>query len=225
MRIDNIDLGEVLEKSDKQKLYARLVKGKNPDDFKMLSSDLGREVVMVMGSDGIDTLTKLSDYEKLLYIGHKEEYLDSKLKAGFVYKLFVFSLSEQPPLATWENVLSYSHKLYPATRHFTSHFLPALKELKIQEVEKSLGYSLMEVEHAGVQDERFITYERFKKSVLSINLFRAFLYFSFHLKELYSGDGFTYTEKGKAIMREYLFPNQPVIGLSHLSIFDLNPRK
>ena len=51
---------------------------------------------------------------------------------------------------------------------------------------------------------------------------RAFLYHIVHLRELFSGDGFTYEEDGKKGLREYIAPNCRLEELGEYHLIDMN---
>lgn len=66
-----------------------------------------------------------------------------------------------------------------------------------------------------------MTYERFKKSKPTLINARSFLYFTLHLRELFSGDGYTYTSSGKRGLMEYFAPNKPINQLGECVIIDI----
>lgn len=202
-------------------LCGRIIRGKKPADFTTLSDDPSRELVMLMGPDGLTKIMGKSGYEMLVAIGYEPEYLEHKVNEGNLFKLVVFPEGGAAKIATWDNVVDVVSSVYPEAELKLRRHLAAFKKKSFAEIESEAGFRFLDVEKAGKSDPRFMTYDRFRSSFGSLSETRAFLYFSVHLRELFSGDGYTYDSKGTRGMMEYIVPNKPIAELGDHRIVDI----
>ena len=61
-----------------------------------------------------------------------------------------------------------------------------------------------DIDKSGQSDPNFMTYKRFKQSKGTLIDVRAFFYFTLHFRELFSGNGYTYNQKGERTVKEYI---------------------
>ena len=210
--------GQVLAVSG---LCGRIIRGKKPADFTTLTDDPNRELVMLMGPDGLTKIMGKSGYEMLVAIGYEPEYLEHKVQEGNQFKLVVFPEGGAAKLATWDNVVEVVSSVYPDVASKLRRFLPSFKSQSFSQIEQNAGFRFLDVEKAGKNDYRFMTYDRFRLSQGNLWEARAFLYFTIHLRELFSGDGYTYDSQGNKGMMEYIVPNKPITELGDHRIVDI----
>lgn len=202
-------------------LCGRIIRGKNPEDFETLTDDPNRKVVMLIGEDGLENILGKTGYEMLVAIGYEKDYIQRKVNEGNKFKLVVFEEGSQAMLATWENLVKIIDMIYPAVTQKVANAIPQLKNTPFEQIEKSADYGFSQVDKNGPSDENFMTYDRFVKSQGSLEDVRAFLYFTIHLRELFSGDGYTYTFDGKKELKEYFIPNLPIKDIPNHEIMDI----
>ncbi len=202
-------------------LCGRLIRGKNPDDFKTLTDDPERKIVMLIDPEGLQKMLGKTGYEMLIEVGYEPDYLVHKINEGNQFKLVVFSSDGAAKLATWDNIFEMVKKMYPQVI-FPIAIQSALVDTAFDNLERKAGFSFLDVEKIGKSDKRFMTYERFLESNQSLVDYRAFLYFSIHLRELYSGDGWTYDSNGNKGVMEYIIPNLPLAQLGSYEIVDID---
>jgi|GEM_PF-28087 len=216
-------------------LCGRILRGKKPADFETLTDDPSRLLVMFMGPDGLQTLLGKNGYEMLVAIGYQPDYLEHKVKEGNLFKLAVFPEGRAAKLATWDNVIEMVSEVYPVIKSDLVRALPELIRRPFSywnAVAATRGFDspvtangssvFLPVEKAGKQHENFMTYERFLASRRDEFSVRSFLYFSVHLRELFSGDGYTYDDQGKRGMMEYIGRNLKISELGEYQLVDIN---
>jgi len=202
-------------------ICGRIIRGKKPEDFTTLTDDPDRKIVMLVDPDGLASLLGKNGYEMLIQIGYEPDYLKHKVKEGNQFKLVVFPEGGAAQLATWDNVFAMVEQVYPDLK-FPAQIKADFKALPFAEIEKQASFKFLDVEKAGKNDSRFMTYQRFVQSAQTLADYRAFLYFTIHLREQYSGDGWTYDAQGNRGVKEYIIPNLPIADLGPSEMIDLD---
>ena len=202
-------------------LCGRIIRGKKPEDFETLTDDPLRKLVLLVGPDGLENLLGKTGYDMLIEIGYDKDYLVRKVKEGNEFKLVVFPEGGPAKLATWDNVIEVVSGVYPEVASKLWSNLNALKSTPFKDIETKAGFDFSEVDKIGPSDLRYMTYDRFKASAGSLMDARAFLYFTIHLRELFSGDGYTYTNEGRRGLMEFIVPNKPIRELGDNEILDI----
>ncbi|MCX6744865.1 MAG: hypothetical protein NTX82_05055 [Candidatus Parcubacteria bacterium] len=202
-------------------ICGRIIRGQKPSDFASLTDDPERKIVMLVDPDGLAKLLGKSGYDMLIEVGYQPDYLEHKVKEGNQFKLAVFPEGGAAQLATWDNIFAMVSQVYPDIT-FSSPIKNGLKSKSFAQIEKLAGFKFLDAEKAGKNDSRFMTYKRFLKSDQTLADFRAFLYFTIHLRELYSGDGWTYDDKGNRGVKEYIIPNLPIADLGPSELIDID---
>ncbi len=214
----------------------RAIRGKKPKDFEKLTDDPNRKIVMMFGPDGMHEAIGKTHYGVMLDVAcYNAAYLEGKVNDGFQFKMVVFPEGGAVKLATWPNVAELVAEIYPAIASNVRRALPALKTTLWETwnsqaisrgfpVPKSKDRSaFLEVEETGNQDKRFMTYERFLSSARDAFSVRAFLYFTVHLREQFSGDGYTTNATGQQAVMEYICRSpEKISDLGDHRIIDLN---
>ncbi|MFX1398777.1 MAG: hypothetical protein ACFFAS_17235 [Promethearchaeota archaeon] len=136
--------------------------------------------------------------------------------------MVVFEAGSEVDIATWSNVIKLVSKIYPGVSEKIYRQLENLRTTKFETIEEAAGFDFSEVDKAGKADPWFITYDKYKKSPESLVAIRAFLYFTVHLRELFSGHGSTYTGDGKKGLMEYIVPNKRISDLGPHKIIDIH---
>lgn len=203
-------------------LCGRIIRGTNDKDFLSLTDDPNRKLVMLMGPDGLESILGKNGYESLVEIGYESAYIEHKVVIeGNKFKLVVFKEGKNANIATWDNVIEIVSGVYTSVANKLFSQKEALKTISFERIEKYAGFKFNEVDKIGVSDSRFMNLERFEKSTGSLDETRAFLYFTVHLRELFSGDGYTYTFDGKKGLMEYIVPNMHISDLDSSLVIDM----
>jgi len=203
-------------------ICGRILRGKSPKDFETLTDDPDRKLIMLMGGDGLERILGKSGYEALITIGYMLEYIEYKIKSGFEFKLVIFNEGEIAKLATWDNVAHIVSEIYPQAKIKIYSKLAELKSTPYSEIERDANRKFNIIDKVGPEDKNFMTYERFNNSEGTLIDVRAFLYHTIHLRELFSGDGFTYEEEGNKSLKEYIAPNCRLEELGEYYLIDMN---
>jgi hypothetical protein len=199
-------------------LCGRILRGRpnqTPDEFETLTdTPQSRIVIMLTDSNGLSQFFGKSDYQKCITVGHAPHHIESKVKAGYVYKLVVFP-ETSALLGTWDSVFNLCAEVYPdITNSIRQHSSEIVKLAKtggndpLVPFEKAAGYLFKDVDDAN--HPKFMDIDRYRKSSQGMLELRALLYHTLHLRELFRGDGFTYDESGRKGVKEYLMRNQPI---------------
>ncbi len=112
-------------------------------------------------------------------------------------------------------------EIYPEVKKKIYNRLEELKNTPFSEIEKRADRKFNEIDKNGTEDSNFMTYERFKQSEGTLVDVRAFLYHTVHLRELFSGDGFTYEEDRQRGLKEYIAPNCKLEELGEYHLIDM----
>jgi len=203
-------------------LMGRIIRGKDEEDFLTLSDDPLRQLVMLVGPDGLTSMLTNSAYDMLIKLGHEPEFIHREINAGKRFKLAVFPWKGEALLATWENVVRAVSEVYPVIAERLSQKLGFIQSLRFEEFEMLARHSFAEVDAAGPTDSRYMTYGRLRMRPYINGLdMRMFLYFTVRILELFGGDGHTYSVDGVRGVHEYIFPNCPLTDLGGHQVIDL----
>lgn len=202
-------------------LCGRMIRGKKPSDYDHLTDDTNRKIVMLIGPDGLEELLGKSGYDALNLLGYTKDHIAERVTAGYKFKLAVFEEGRDAHVADWDNMTALAAEIYPDIRNQLESHLDELKSTSFATIEEAAGFSFAEVDHIGIADPRYMTHERYLMSPQDLVSTRAFHYFTLHLRELYSGDGYTYDKNGKKGVLEYAIPNKPIHELGKHALIDI----
>lgn len=198
----------------------RLIRGKSAADFESLTNDPTRKLVFLMDSQGLQELEGKSGYQQLIAIGHTPQHILEEVQSkGNRYKLVVWPGGQGPDRpATWDNVAELMKDVYPDVAAKVAARLPELKAADFSHWEQQAGYHFADVKPG---DERYIHYDQLKEREGTALEVRQFLYNACHLRELYTGDGFTKKADGTQGVPEYISPNLRIEDLPGARVIDV----
>jgi nicotinamidase-related amidase len=230
------DAGRPVNRGAVQGVVGRIIRGRQPSDFETLTDDPKRGLVMLVDSEGLEGLIGCAGntYAMLKAVGYTDHHIADLEAKGTQFKLVVFpdSPASAAKLATWDNLLDLVQMAYPDAAPKLGQQLQALEAVSrifepnlgfIGNIQRRAGYKFADVKDPG--DPRFMDYVTYAKSRHTDELVaaRAFLYHTLHLRELYSGDGYTYNDSGQRGVPEYFVPNLPLTKLGDHLVIDLAP--
>jgi hypothetical protein len=203
-------------------LCARILRGVSDKCFSTLSPDPGRKVVMLTDASEVLKLAGKSIEQILMCIGYSQSDIHAKLvEEKNSFKVLVANTEGSLKLANWDGVFEVACIVYP---HLADKLLmqkEVVTKLPFDRIQNLAGYSFSEVQNYGITDPRFMTEERFAKSIGNVVDVRAFFYHTFQLRELYSGDGYTRKPCGQVGVIEYIAPNILLDSLKNYRLIDL----
>jgi len=196
-----------------ENVYGRVTKGKEPKHFEKLATQDWKRLAWVMGPDSLVDLIGMSPLQISEYCGMMPGWVKGYLDSGYEFKIVFFSpiKKDTTQRADWDGMLSLVEQTYPEV--WDTKIKEWTEDLKTKEwsyFEEKADYNFLEVSQKGENDDRFVSAERLAEQESSLLNARAFLYFQIGAKELYAGDGFTYSTKGERGTPEYLTVNFPL---------------
>jgi len=204
-------------------IFGKIMRGKKPEDFLNLSENEDRKLVMVMGQDGLEKISKLRGQALLIAIGYQREYIHRLIDQGYYFKFIMFETSKDVIVcpANWPGVARMVLEVYPdTTLAWLKHF-ETLKTKVFTDWQESTDRPFALTDKAGKDNPSFITYPRFLDGQQTALDLRSFLYFTVRLTDLYSGDGFVRDENGRRTMKEFITANRPIAKLKRFVLVDL----
>jgi hypothetical protein len=211
-------------------LCGRILRGRpnqTPDEFETLTdTPQSRIVIMLTDSNGLSRFFGKTDYQKCVIVGHAPHHIETKVKAGYVYKLVVFP-ETSALVGTWESVFNLTTQVYPDIASSVHQHSGEIRKMAVsggiaplQPFEKDAGYLFKDVDDPA--HPKFMDIDRYRQSAQSLVELRALLYHTLHLRELFRGDGYTYDEHGRMGVKEYLMRNCPIATIPGHVLINLN---
>ncbi|MFX1490146.1 MAG: hypothetical protein ACFFBI_13415 [Promethearchaeota archaeon] len=202
-------------------IMGKITRGKTPKDFRTLTHESSRKIVMLMGSDGLERILGKSGLESLVEIGYTQDHIHYLISQGFKFKLIIFNPISSCLLATWDNAAKLASEVYPKVKKKIFNQIEQLKKIPFENIEKESSMIWRDIDKSGPSDLNFMTYKRFKKSKGTLIDVRAFFYFTLHFRELFSGDAFTYNEQGERTLKEFICVNQKLKSFPDYRLIDV----
>jgi hypothetical protein len=173
-------------------IMGRIILGQKSEDFGRLSANPERKIGMFLGPDGLHELIGKPGAEMFKIVAHTGEYLQSKINAGYEFRLAVFP-SQDAEIATTENFLDMVCRVHPTVAPLIEQYREHLDPRKVpfEVIQNMAGYSFQEVDDNGLTDPRYINTERLLSRSPTLATVRAFLYHVEGMRELFRGDGYT----------------------------------
>jgi len=202
------------------KLVGRVLKGKTEKDFETLTNDSARKIVFLMGNEGLEQLIGLNNAQILDKIGYTPDYIERLEREGYRFKLVIFKRrGEDGLLATWDNVVRLTEKVYPGVAAKVKAALPELKSKTFSQLQSQAPSAFSTVDKAGATDPAYFDEERLANCEGKPWQVRAFLFYRVRLMDFFSGDGYTVSADGKRGLKEFIVANKPIKLLpAHLMI-------
>ena len=196
------------------KLVGRVLRGSISDDFLKLSPDENRKLIMFMDSTGLQQLLGKDTRTILQIIGYPEDYMKQLFTNKTQFKLVVATKGDNIVSGTWDNLLKLVKDVYGKTS-------------KVSEaLEKNLG-SLKKIKFDDIMKQKVdafsgkMTQQELEERKGDLWEIRMFLKDVLNLNKLYSGDGYTYNDKGERGVKEYFSKNMELTQLGDYSLMDL----
>lgn len=225
-RVENL-IGRIVKgRRDKPEEFLQLTDDAIDRTAFMFGED-GVEKLLEIAAKFEHTDGKLSNgaaLEMFHLIGFEESYVKEKISQNVRFELLIISKSSFMndsgsfvEVASWDGICSLVEHVFPRIHPICCKYLDQLKTTTFEEIKKMADFDFGEIRRFGsshplyFNEEKFFEYCKEKKltkneepSLLDI---RTFFYYACGMRELYSGDGWTYTEKGVKGLKEYLGQN------------------
>ena len=179
-----------------------------------------------------------------LQLGFGEEWLDTKLKEGRLFKLAIFpSASADAVPATWEGISGLLESNYPEVwRGALATHWPSIVALNFEDIQAQADYGMREANLTGRYDHttgesehpNYMSLQRFERRIrqqqeggrpVSLVEARQFLFDEIGIRELFKGDGYTYDDEGVRGPREYVARNGKLAEISGAVVIDVVPSR
>ena len=206
-------------------LVGRVLRGSNDIDFLKLSPDENRKLIMFMDSTGLQQLLGKDTRTILQIIGYPEDYMEQLFTNKTQFKLVVATKGDNIVSGTWDNLLKLVKDAYGETSKVSKALeknLESLKTIKFDDIMKQKD-SVFSGKMTQQELEKRVEKRVEKRDGNLCNLWeiRMFLNDVLNLNKLYSGDGYTYNDKGERGVPEYFSKNMELTQLGEYSLMDL----
>jgi hypothetical protein len=221
--------GERVDLPDDSVLRGRIMRGMNDKDFELLGS-AERDLVFIMGPDGLSELPGIDPYTALDRIALTRKYVAGRIRQGYSFRLLVFPGGDGAPLATWDNALDMVAGIHPELSDDIETHRDALKHTPFKEFAKDVSESLDDIQLAGPSHPDYMSLEKYLQLPAHERAnpakLRRLLFHVEHLGTYFSGDGRTAPHDGVPGIKEYLVPNMAVSSLPDAQVVEyLTPGK
>lgn len=216
--------GRSVELPPDSTLRGRILRGRDDSEFEVLGTP-DRDIVFIMGPDGLSAMPGLEPLAALDQIGLTPRYVEGRIAQGYHFKLLVFEGGHTAPLATWDNALNMVAAVHPDLTEDIERHRAALKATPFEVWQARVAEPLDDIELAGPAHSDYMSLERYR--ALSTEqradplMLRRVLFHVEHLGTLFSGDGYTRTPDGQISLAEYLVPNGRIGALPEAIIVGL----
>lgn len=190
-------------------LYGRVIRGRVDEDFLRLSHDTTREIVMLVGDDGLESFVGKTGYQIVRdVLRYTDEHVRRLLDDKYQLKLVVFGVGKtEVKLATWAATIEVAGLIYPLIAEKLRGQAETLRTTPFEEIEELAGYKFYDADKKGDAHTGYMTYARYQSAPDTLSNARAFLFHTLHLREPYLGNGYAFNE------REYFALNHAVSDL------------
>lgn len=224
--VEALQAGQRIELPAECSLRGRILRGREDDDFEVLGT-AGRDIVFVMGPDGLSGMPGVEPLTALDRIGLTPHYIQGRVAQGYRFKLLVFEGGHAAPLATWDNALDMVAACHADLGPDIERHRNILKATPFSAWQASMTQSIEDIELAGPSHPDYMSLERYralpKAERANPLMLRRLLFHAEHLATLFQGDGYTRTSDGQIGLAEYLIPNGRVASLPDALVIDFTP--
>jgi len=203
------------------KLYGRLVKGNEDKHFEKLCTEDWKQLAWVFGPETLSDFIQYDDDKLADKLGLLKEWIKGYLVKGYKFRLLIFNSEIDSVLANWDNSFLLFEKYYPLIYPKLSRWKETLMNTPWSYFEVNAPFNWLEISRKGRSDPYHMTYDKLQHSEGTLLEVRAFLYFEIGMKELYRGDGWTYSVDGARGYPEYFTFNHPLSEFKSYSFQDL----
>ena len=210
-------LGKPVGKDEFQLLAGRVLRGRpGSNDFSSMSPNVDRSAVMLVNARTLGEMVGAgSMYQIGKLAGWSHENMAGYDADGLVYKLVVFpeTSSSLAVRATWQNMRDLACRVYPAIATVLHRFHDELVRTPYAEIVRRFrGGKMVTVSTSA---PTFMSAVRLA-SIRNPDLgdVRQFYFDALYMKELYAGDGWTWSDTG-------VIPNMPLAQLGEHILIDL----
>lgn len=222
--VEALRSGQRVELSPESPLCGRILRGRDEAEFEILGSE-ERDIVFIMGPDGLSLLTGVDPLAALDHIGLTPNYVQARIAQGHKFRLLVFEGGNEAPLATWDNALDMVAAGHPELAGDIERHRDALKTTPFEVFQADVAEPLDDIELAGPVHPDYMSLDRYlalsPEERTNPAKLRRLLFHKEHLGTLFYGDGYTRTPDGQISLAEYLVPNGRVDGLPGAKVTDL----
>lgn len=205
-------------------LRGRILRGRDDSEFEVLGTP-DRDIVFIMGPDGLSVMPGLEPLDALDQIGLTPRYVQGRIAQGYHFKLLIFEGGHTAPLATWDNALDMVAGVHPDLAEDIVRHRATLKATPFDVWQATVTEPLDDIELAGSAHPDYMSLERYRALSAAERadpaLLRRLLFHVEHLGTLFHGDGYTRTPDGQASLAEYLVPNGRIDALTDAMVVDL----
>jgi len=187
-----------------------------------LTDDPNDRTAFTFGPDGLKSMIGKSHYQMLIDIGFSLSYIKEKVERGFIFQLLIIPEDEITCLANWDGVSSIISNVFPEAYPYVNQFIPLYKEKSFDEIHSLSHFHFDEVRSIGQSHQYYMTTKRLLEYDNTIVYSRAWLYHTLGCRELFKGDGYSYSFTGERQNLEYFTSNRRRDEIEGLEIIDLN---
>jgi|SaaInlStandDraft_6_1057023.scaffolds.fasta_scaffold12007_3 hypothetical protein len=199
------------------KIFARILRGKQDSDFLTMTHDLNRKIVFYLDSKGIEELTTLSDYDKLIKVGYPDKYIHKLLHEGYFFKIVIFKNNAMITSASWENVGKLVNWVHANQSNFYKN---AYSQDMVIKISRNIPHLISAYSNIAVSSPEEV-YNSLRQQGGELWEVRKYLHKNLNLNKNFTGNGKTYTDKGELGVPEFISPNIKISDLNESIIIDL----
>ena len=222
--VEALQAGQRVELPADCTLRGRILRGRDDGEFEVLGTP-DRDIVFIMGPDGLSAMPGLDPLTALDQIGLTPNYVQGRIAQGYHFKLLVFEGGHTAPLATWDNALDMVAAVHPDLAKDIGQHRGMLRAMPFEFWQARVAEQLDDIELAGPAHPEYMSLNRYRAMSATERAdplaLRRLLFHVEHLGTLFHGDGHTRTPDGQVSFAEYLVPNGRIDALPDAMVVDL----
>jgi hypothetical protein len=222
--MEALEQGRLVEIPEDATIRGRILRGQVEAGFETLGKT-DRDIVFIMGPDGLSLLPGLPTLEALDQIGYSPGYVQGLVADSYTFRLVVFEGGDTAPPATWDNTLDMVAACRPELAWDIARHRNALKNTPFEVFAADVADPLDDIDLAGSAHPDYMSLSRYlalsEAERSDPAKLRRALFHAEHIGTQFYGDGYTRTRDGQIGLAEYLIPNGPVASLPGAIVVDL----